>query len=167
MATKQTKQTKQSKAKPVQHDDIPEGFENVTETFEDGEWVKPSEGTVVKGTLVRAFRFDGDEGPRTAYAIRSGEKLHLLSERAAFASAFRALDIGDMVFLRFDTKEDLISKRTGKPDGRTAWRCTVAVKRNHSGNSVGAALMPKTSRPARAAGPRDDVPPPSDEDVPF
>jgi hypothetical protein len=118
--------------------DLPGGDEG--EGLPTAEWVDPGPGTVLKGTLVRAFVMkDQLGGPKAyrvgyVYADERGDEW-TFGEKGGFRQAFRAMNIGQVFELTF-VKKDAMKDRNGNPGPKTVWRTRLRLGSTGSGKSV-------------------------------
>lgn len=99
----------------------PAGFEKRTVEFE-GEWVTPEQGTVVQGTLTRAFTFSSEYGKQNAYVIGEGKQAQILSERA-FLKCLQSCNLNDEIYVEFVEQVAVPGKK-----GQSVWKGEVYVQ---------------------------------------
>lgn len=109
--------------------------------FDPSTWVEPAEGTVVEGTLMKAFVMRDDLGKnpnkpfRAAYVIKDGQGNDwVVGEKAAFAQAIRKLKLGTDLRLEFLGKEKV------EGTSKTIWRVKFTSRRNGVGETAMDAL---------------------------
>lgn len=114
-------------------------------SYEQAEWVEPQAGTVLEGTLMRAFVMKDDLAgaggkgkPFRAAYVYADAKGHewTFGEKAGFARAIRAENMGVSFRLTYVRKEKQLDKTTGKPTGKTIWVTTFETKGVGVGESV-------------------------------
>ena len=126
MATKNEKHTEEVDAQSMVVEPTADG----AGSFESAEgWVEPAEGTIIDGTLERAFLLPDQSEPgrfRVAFEYRAADGfLWAFGERAAIRRNLRSLTLGTRFHVEFQKKERILD-RDGKPTMKSAWRCTFS-----------------------------------------
>jgi hypothetical protein len=116
-----------------------------SDDFIPAEWVEPAPGTVIEGTLMRAFVLRDDMGGakpfRACYVVADADGNEwTFGEKATFRTAIRALKLGVMLRLTFVSKEKMTDPKTKKPTGKTVWRTRLETLGDGVGETVAEAL---------------------------
>lgn len=129
--------------------------------FAPAEWIEPAEGTVIEGTLMRAFvipdQLGGAKAYRAAYVVADAQGNEwTFGEKAAFKKAIREQYMGIGLRITFLKKERMVDPKTKKLGAKSIWRCTLETQGEGVGEFVLDALK-KSHAELVARG----------EDVPF
>lgn len=129
-------------------------------TYEQSEWVEPGEGTVIEGTLTRAFvikdTLGGRKPFRACYAVTDAQgNIWTFGEKAGFERAIRSQRMGVELRLEFKGKQAQTDKQTGRPTGKSIWVTDFFTKQAGTGVTVMEALDKSLADLRKSGGDRE------------